>query len=49
MSSWLAELSSKELHLLGKNNEVILDHNNHVCNSGFNTNERCKMFKKSKS
>lgn len=28
------------LHLLGRNNEVISDDNNHVCSGSFNTNEK---------
>lgn len=42
-------VSSKELHLPGRNNKVIPDPNNHVCNGSFNTKERCMTFKRSKS
>lgn len=38
-SRWL-----KELHLFGRNNEVIHDHNNHVCNGSFNSKDRNKSW-----
>lgn len=41
-------INSKELHLLSRNNEVIPDHNDYVCNAHFNTKERCMMSKRSK-